>query len=289
MLIDHVLKLDVYERFLYWIKERESIREKKAAGLPPPWTDDFILSAYRFCNVRRMDDKVSDWLFKYWYRTYFDHDNMLVACALARFINLPSSLQAITTFVFGPKYRPDLVKTVLRSLKEAGDTVFNGAYMVRGNDGQDKLDSVVDFYVQPLYDNPPRIYRGSMEKTHAGLEGAYGFGSFMAGQVVADLRWAIDGTWDDRNDWAPIGPGSARGMNRLMGRPLDKPLSQGSFLQDLQPVMMAFSTYLPDALVQKMEAHDWQNCLCEFDGYERVLHGQGRKKELYRSGAKYGY
>ena len=30
-----------------WVRERESIRKKKEAGLPPPWTIDPILAHYR--------------------------------------------------------------------------------------------------------------------------------------------------------------------------------------------------------------------------------------------------
>jgi len=42
-----------------FIKERESIRLKKEAGKPRPWTKDPILGNYRFCNVHREDDRVT--------------------------------------------------------------------------------------------------------------------------------------------------------------------------------------------------------------------------------------
>ena len=80
------MKKDPKNRFLYWIKERESIRKKKEAGNPKPWTDDPILQNYRFCNVRRMDDTVSQWLLKNWYEPYFDHPNMLSAAGLSSMI-----------------------------------------------------------------------------------------------------------------------------------------------------------------------------------------------------------
>ena len=43
MNIKDVVKLSPLDRLLYWIKERESIRLKKEAGEPKPWTDDEIL------------------------------------------------------------------------------------------------------------------------------------------------------------------------------------------------------------------------------------------------------
>lgn len=199
------------------MEEREAIRLRKESSQPKPWTDDEILQNYRFTNIRRMDDKVSQWLLSNWYLPNFDYRNMLPAVALARFINQPESLQAVG---FPKVWNTAAIKKRLTRFKEGGKRVFNAAYMVRGNDGQDKIDSVVQYYVQPLVTDPIEIDRSFMRKTWTRLAARYGFGPFMAGQVVADLRWAIEGKWLDRNTWAPMGPGSKRGMNRLQGREL---------------------------------------------------------------------
>lgn len=268
------------ERFIYWIRERESIRLKRLAGYPKPWTDDPILQSYRFCNVRRMDDKVSDWLLQNWYQPYFNHKNMILAIALARFFNKPESLREIG---FPTKYRPDHIKEVLRRLKEK-ETIFNGAYMVRGNDGVDKISSVIDFYIQPLVDNPPSIDSTSMETSHRSLLGYYGWGSFMAGQVIADARWAIQGEWYDKHTWAPIGPGSKRGINRFYGR-LPSAALPDSFITELTMLIDICEAKLPESITSRLEAMDYQNCCCEFDKYERVLHSQGKPKQKYPGAA----
>lgn len=54
-----------YKDFDYFIIERESIRKKKEAGLPRPWTDDYILDKCHFANVDREYDKASKILFDY--------------------------------------------------------------------------------------------------------------------------------------------------------------------------------------------------------------------------------
>lgn len=271
------------DRFVYWIKERESIRLARIAGNPPPWTMDPILQHYRFCNIVRVEDKVSQWLLRNWYTPYHNHLNMLCAVALARFLNKPESLEPITRFVFRDGFPPDWgsIQRTLRVLKNKGP-IFSAAYMVRGNDGVDKVQSVVDYNVRPLAKNPPRIDPSSMERTWAALEGRYGFGSFMAGQVIADLRWALDGTWRDRKRWAPLGPGSRRGMNRLLGLPIMKGMTQTEFESNLVNVICTATPGLPRELTERMEAMDWQNCCCEFDKYERVRFGEGRPKQMYR-------
>lgn len=280
-----VQSLSVFERFVYWIEERDSIRIQKDAGGEPPYTDDPILSTFRFCNVRRMDDRVSRWLMTNWYEPHDGHPNILAAVALARFVNLPAALEPITAYVFSGVIFWEAIKSELRDRRELDQPVFNGAYMVRGNDGDDKVASVVDYYVRPMWENHRRsslIVPTSMRQTHRLLKTQHGFGSFMAGQVVADLRWAEPGEWLDRYEWAPPGPGSQRGLSRLLGNPTNHQYHDESFNAYLVAIIDQLGSLLPQEITGRLEAHDWQNCLCEFDKYERVLWGEGRPKQLYR-------
>lgn len=278
MPIEEVRELDPWERLRYFIQERESIRLKKEAGEKPPWTDDLILHQFRFCNVRRMDDKVSKWLLSNWYEPYFDHPNMLVAVALARFINLPETLQAVG---FPDVWDLEEVKAVLDLRKSSGYKTFNAAYIVAGRPGFDKITSVVDHYCNPLVEFPPEIDTSSMEATWRSISAMYGYGSFMAGQVVADLRWAMSGTWADRDTWAPRGPGSSRGINRLFGFHPDAKLSDRKFYECLTEMREVMKAILPTSITDRLEAHDYQSCMCEVDKYERALWGEGTPKQRY--------
>lgn len=277
MKLPQVKKLNPLQRLMYLITEREAIRLKKEAGDPKPWTDDEILLSYRFCNVRRMDDKVSRWLMENWYTPNYGHCLMLPAVALARFVNRPDSLHAVG---FPSNWNVARIESRLRQCRDTRGKVFNGAYMVRGNDGKDKIASVVS-YCTPLVTCPPILNTSSMEECWTEIKTYYGFGSFMAGQVVADLRHAMSGLWSDKLTWAPIGPGSRRGMNRLHKREPRSPLSQAQFGEELTAMMCKCRDSLPKSITGRLEAHDYQNCLCESDKYNRVLLGEGRPKQLY--------
>lgn len=283
MNIREVIKLPVAHRMAYFINEREYIRLLKEKGARRPWTDDEILGTYRFCNIRRMDDRVSEWLIDNWYTTYRDHPNMLIAVCLARFFNLPSTLAHIG---FPSEWNPDTVRERVRSLHRKGVNVFNGAYIVRGNDGEDKIESVTHYYVNPLYEKHLQraLPTDSMEETASLIQDQHGYGSFMAGQVVADLRWALSGEWKDRNDWAPVGPGSSRGLRRYTDDTpgnLTKVYKPSEFLPLIRDMMSSLRKVLPFDITSRLEAHDYQNCLCEFDKYERALHKQGKPKQKY--------
>lgn len=51
------LALELYAK---WIKERYTVHLKKdVQKLPPPWTSWDVMQKYRFCNVRREQDRES--------------------------------------------------------------------------------------------------------------------------------------------------------------------------------------------------------------------------------------
>jgi hypothetical protein len=293
MLISRVRKLKPWDRLLYWVREREAVRLKKAAGQPPPWTDDDILRTYRFCNVRRMDDRVSRWLLDNYYErgTYAvaDPRRAVVAAVLARCFNHTGTLKAIQPSVYNNDVPNWLsVMKIVRDLKAGGGTVFNSAYMLRCDAGIDKITYVVDRVARPLWDYPPTIYTSSIEKSINALLPRYSFSTFMAGQVVADLRWVLDGTWVDRYDYAPAGPGSARGAARLFYAADEWQNCVAGILKDpahfaqlLGEVRRLCLLKLPPEITDRLEAIDYQNCLCEYDRYERTLWGQGRPKRRY--------
>lgn len=278
--VQQVMEMSAVERFCYWITEREKIRIAKSQGLPPPWTRDEILQSFRFTNVRRMDDKVSVWLYENWYKPYWNHPNMLSAVALARFINKIDSLAFLGFPEFWDNAR---IALLLREYRDKGNTLFGAAYMVRGNDGQDKVASVVDFYVQEVTNlGLTGIDTDSMEKSVVALEhNCYGMGSFMAGQIVADLRWAVAGTWTDKHTWAAMGPGSQKGMNCLHNRPFEYHLKQQQFMNELTKLKAECLSKLPISITGKLEMIDYQNCCCEFFKFSKTLLGLGRPKQRY--------
>lgn len=278
MRLAQVKKLSPFEVALYWIKERHGIYVARKAGKPKPWTDDQILQSYRFCNVRRMNDKVSQWLLKEWYTPHHGHFNMLVAATLARQLNNPESLAALG---FPLQWDPARAEEILNKRAAAGLKNFSGAYMITGTLGGTKVQQVVHKVVTPIYEHRPVIDSTSMEASVNSLLPCAGFSTFIAGQVVADLRWGMNGTWEDKLLWAPIGPGSRRGMNRMLGKPIDTPMNQKQFNNYLAAYIVDVKKRLPTEITHDLEAIDYQNTLCEVDKYIRTLLEEGTPKQKY--------
>lgn len=119
------------------------------------------------------------------------------------------------------------------------------------------------------------------------LGGLYGWGSFMAGQVVDDWSWTpLLASATDHYTWAPQGPGSVRGHNRVMGYPLTQRIGDEEWQANLQAFRHAIITDLGEEF-SDLTLMDVQNCLCEFDKYERARLGEGRPRALYHHETAY--
>lgn len=161
-----------------------------------------------------------------------------------------------------------------------GDKVFTGAYVVPGVPGKNKVDSVMDL-VERIAERD--LLRSTMRDTWRALLEFDGLGSFLAGQIVADVAHLAAGVqWPDRASWAPVGPGSARGMNRLRGRPKDLALHQGQFESELPQLIDALRPMITIVWEDRqLQAMDIQNCLCEFDKTRRLQLGEGKVRARY--------
>lgn len=269
-----------------FIKARENERLRKQGlfrGRPDP-----IIAQYRFCNVRRNDDAVTVWVHREVLERYREYPDLWFALTVARIFNLPESLEPIVKFML--PFKPVEMAKVLKRRADAGQRVFNPAYIISTNGiSMNKIYYVMDRVLKPLWENRKRIkvqmtYDGTLQAAHEALMRQNGLGSFLAAQVLADLKYADPMAWKDFATFAAIGPGSRRGLNRVMGRPISTGIRADKFTEELSALRDAVNEEL--AWEDPITAQDLQNCLCEFDKYERARLGEGRPKQLYNKEKK---
>lgn len=285
------------KRLVFWITEREAIREKKEGGAPPPWTKNSILRSYRFCNVARRDDRVTRWIVDRILHPGAEAPDLWVQVAFARYINWPDTINALMEaalwpFVGTPRWKD--IGEFIDNRARIGEKTWTGAYMIRAESNPDaewyrwgKGRYVAEIVIGGLWKRRRELLpelHASVQRAHVALMAGYGWGSFMAGQVVADLTYV--GGWlrnaPDLYTYAPLGPGSRRGLNRLLARPLTAALSQDTACSLMQEIAQRVVRDVPWASAKRLTLHDIQNCLCEFDKFERVRLGTGRPRATYK-------
>lgn len=285
-----------YAPLFYWVKAREAIRIAKDSGNPPPWSPDEILSTYRFCNVRREDDRVTVWVRENIRKPFADHPHLWLMLCIARQINWPDTLaEVIGAYGCWPDqdgFEPKLLAAALNARKNRGEKVYTGAYMISApsSKGADKQLYIADAVIGDLWrrrgggGSPNVGSNPTLQRMHEWIARSNGWGQFMAYQAVVDMRFTkILAGAADIATWAAAGPGTLRGLNRLRGRAVDHALPQDQALSEMRAIYKVVQQETGVA----MDFSDVPNILCETDKYLRVKNGEGKPRALYVPGRGY--
>jgi hypothetical protein len=279
------------DKFFAYAREREGARIRRK-DRPSPWTADPIIQKYRFCNVFREDDTTTAWIRENLRKPLFGQWNLVPVMCVARFINRIDMLEVLKPHLLKKGWCHECVD-LLHERRNAGQPFVTGAYMIRSPFGVNKVDGL-DQILMPIQSIaatgaiPPWK---TLQEAHAYLTQFEYFGSFMAYEIVTDLRHTpLLNTAPDIMTWANAGPGAARGMSRVVYGEIGH-FRYGSHkdqleLNQLMQELLALSQdkrYWPRQWPQ-WELRDVEHTLCEMDKYERVRRGEGEPKQLFRSG-----
>jgi hypothetical protein len=257
-----------------FILEREAIRRRRADGQKPPWTKDPILGTYRFCNVRREDDAVTKWLARNWRSAW--RNDLPRSIALARLVNWPPTLGLLG---YPDPFDAQRLIDGIHAAERRGKA-WSSAYIVSTNGVPgDKAEYIIK---QVVADIPGwSQFKGrTLASVWAELRQNRGMGSFIAAQVIADLKNTPGSPLEhavDWWDWAAPGPGSLRGVHRYF----EDRLFADSFLAQLHKIRAQVGP-LVENKVGRLCMQDWQNVMCEADKYWRTQEGHGKPKAYYR-------
>lgn len=268
-----------------FIRKRENVRLAKEAGAPKPWTTDAILQRYRFCNVNRENDKVTKWIADNWRTPNHDDPDLWFAMAVARWNNWPDTLARLG---YPVPWKPTKFVSTVNAIRDEGGKAWTGAYMIgtQGN-AMDKPLFIAEGVLSPLWAARKSLRPRAGDTLRAFAERIIAVknqGKFMVGQIVADLKYAQLTNADDWFTWAVSGPGSRRGLNRVMGRDLHASWNEAQWFEQLSALRVEVENALgdQDGGMIWLHAQDLQNCLCEFDKYERVRLGEGKPRSTYQ-------
>lgn len=280
--------------FNWYLHERERIRLKKEAGKPAPYTDNPILSQYKFTNILRSNDKTSRWVTKNWYEPNRDKPLAVQAmsCAIFRYFG---TIEFAEDCGYPEKFDPDYLIAKAEERFAAGKKVFTGAYIItNGGISAPKQNIVAYNYLAPLFEQIDFIVdvaqkTNSWEVVGKHLKKLPGMGNFMSKEILLDMMLTpVLENCTDKLSWTPAGPGAIRGLNRLHGRPVDAALSQDKALTEMKEILQRlslekkFEGWMPKLGVE-FGVTDVQFSLCEVDKYLRVKNGEGRPRSKYNA------
>ncbi len=269
--------------FFEFARERYRIFLAKESGEPRPWTDDPVLLRYSFCNIFREDDKVSRYLKREVRDPVAQKAYCLEAVAGMRWFNRIEVVERIKDILVSQGWNSGMIGARLAGVSP----LVTGAYMIKTPAGMNKLEGICDC-MDKLVSMKLEVGGMKLQDAHAEIMKAPYLGSFMAYEIVTDLRHTpLLCDAPDIDSWTVAGPGAARGLGWIL---YDDPTTFSYTSKHQQDRMLG---YMRELLGASRGGDNWpqgwpdwemrevEHTLCEYDKWRRGSKGQ-KLKRLYR-------
>lgn len=296
-----LLRTSVYDLYWRFAAERQAIFFRRLEGESPPWTDDPILKAFKFTNVYRSADRVSQYLIQ---RVIYNERypsapvEVVFRTLLFKLFNKTSTWEILEErlgLLTWQSYDPDAYDRVLGEAVLAGRRIYSAAYIIPPVSlDQSRIKHRGHLQLLNLIFKSDFVSRlegsSDLRAVFELLKGFPSLGDFLAFQLAIDLNYTnvID---HDEASFVVAGPGARDGLAKTFSG------AEGASAESLIEYMMNEQEAEFDRLGLRfrslwgrpLQLIDCQNLFCEVGKYTRVSHpeitglsGRTRIKQIFR-------
>jgi hypothetical protein len=272
---------EIYDTYWKLAYERQEIFFKKIKGEEPPYTQDPILQSFKFCNVYRASDRVSQFLIK---DVIYSSKNQTEEEALFRifFFRLLNKIETWQKFeeelgeISLENYNFSIWSKILTRLKEK-EPIYGNAFILCANKSfgynekhKNHLKLLEHVFLTPARRNA-LIGVKSLKELIEKLKELPLIGDFMAYQIAIDFNYSEVFNFSE-NDFTVPGPGAKRGIAKCFSKTTGV-TSEEIILSMVENQEMEFARLglqFRSLWGRPMHAIDAQGMFCELDKYCRA-------------------
>lgn len=256
--------------------------DQRVAGGPPPWTADPILNSYKFCNVYRAADRVSQYMIRD--VCYHDEDctaqDQIFQIVAFRTFSKINTWRSVREHLGRYPTLDDLATGAFTAaLDHAATTnggLYTGAFILCATDaygqGRKHLNHIELWRHMFLADNLADRVLGatSLGQVYDLLHGYPLMGDFMSYQTAVDLNYSALLDFSE-NEFTQAGPGALRGIRKCFADLGDyTPTDVIRWMVDRQADELArLGLPFHGLFGRALHAIDCQGLFCETDKYCR--------------------
>jgi len=291
----------VFDTYWRFAAERQKVFFKKLIGKAVRWTDDPILSTFKFTNAYRASDRVSQYLIRHViYRNDLpaSPEEVFFRIILFKLFNKIETWQLLEKtlgHVIYQEYSFNRYDQILTEVTEQGRTIYSGAYIMpsggkvfghaRKHRNHLKLieHMMADGLPKKLMDAPTMLRGFEL------LRGYPTVGNFLAYQFITDVNYSNLTNFSEMSFVVP-GPGALDGIRKCFADlgGLSEPEIIKFMADNQQSEFERLGLDFPSLFGRPLQLIDCQNLFCEVDKYARMRHpevsgisGRTRIKQKY--------
>lgn len=283
----------VFDTYWRFAAERQRIYFARLRGDDDPWSEDDILTHFRFTNAYRAADRVSQYLIRhviYQKDVETSPEDIVFRILLFKFFNRIETWELLLRKAGEPTLRSydfDLYSEILSVAACSGRAIYSGAYIMPSPNQFGSRRKHLNHLrlIEYMVHGGLALKLGRTRTMREGFELIRSYpsiGDFLAYQFVVDINYS-ELTDYSENEFVMPGPGAREGIQKAFGD--QREVSDSEIVQltterqqhEFERLQMPF----PSLFGRPLQYIDCQNLYCEVAKYSRVAH-----PEFTRSGGR---
>jgi hypothetical protein len=277
----------VFDTYWRFATERQNIFFKKLLGEPIPWTNDPILSRFKFTNAYRASDRTSQYLIrKVIYRDDLPStpEEVFFRIILFKIFNKIETWQILENRlgnIIYAEYSFKRYDEILTEAIEQGQSIYSAAYIMpsggKGLRHTRKHHTHLKLIEKMMADELPKKLTDA-ENMHRGfglLREYPTIGDFLAYQFITDVNYSEITNFSEMSFVVP-GPGALDGIRKCFADlgGLNEPEIIKLMAENQQSEFERLGLDFQSLFGRPLQLIDCQNLFCEVDKYARREHSE---------------
>lgn len=272
---------EVYDAYWQFAYKRQEVFFNRLCGKEPPWTDDEIIKKYRFTNVYRITDRVSQYLVKkvIYSEEVLSAEDIIFRILLFKFFNKIETWETIESKVGCISYKnfdKERYSKILDEMLNEKQKIYSAAYIMPSGftafgshvKHRNNLE-LIDYIMKDRVGK--KISRASSLKEVFELLLTYPtIGQFLAFQYAIDINYSELTNFSEMSFVVP-GPGAKRGIEKCFCDLSHDYEYYINFVAEQQGnEFQRYNLDFKTLFGRPLQLIDCQNLFCETDKYSRV-------------------
>jgi hypothetical protein len=291
----------VFDTYWRFAAERQKVFFKKLCGEPMPWTEDPIISTFKFTNAYRASDRTSQYLIRH---VIYREDLPSTAEEVFFRIILFKIFNKIETWRLLEKNLGNIIYTeysfkrydeILTEAIEQGQSIYSAAYIMpsggKGLRHTRKHHTHLKLIEKMMADELPKKLTDA-PNMHRGFDLLRAYptiGDFLAYQFITDVNYSKITNFSEMSFVVP-GPGALDGIRKCFADlgGLNEPEIIKFIAENQESEFERLGLDFQSLFGRPLQLIDCQNLFCEVDKYARIKHpeisgisGRTRIKQKY--------